>query len=192
MRYIKKVAVTSMETTGRIIDSMNPESANPTLNAPSIHSVRQFLSSKIIDALTSDNPRHDAPSIQAVNDALDQINSDINHFKDDDQASPLTRKTMLTFGLERGKYLITVRADWTTSNYYQEPQTGTYRYLILAKNAVDFYTIASAPTGENDETTNCATFILDLPVDTTFTCDLYHDCPHVVQCWVEVDTMKLK
>lgn len=192
MRYIKKVAVTSMETTGRIIDSMNPESANPTLNAPSIHSVRQYLSSKIIDALTSDNPRHDAPSIQAVNDALDEINSDINHFKDDGSAGTTTRTNILTFGLERGKYLITIRADWTTQVYYEEPALGTYRYLILAKNETDFYTIASAPTGENDETTNSATFILDLPVDTTFTCDLYHNSPHTVQCWVEADTMKLK
>lgn len=171
---------------------MNPEAGNPVLNAPSIHAVRQFLSSKIKDALSSEDERHEAPSIRAVNEALDLINSDINHFKDDGQASTLSRQTILTFGLERGKYLITVRAEWTTNSYYEEPQKGTYRYLILAKNQTDFYTIASAPTGENDETTNCATFILDLPVDTTFTCDLYHDCPHIVQCWVEVDTMKLK
>ena len=192
MRYLKKVAVTSMETTGRIIDSMNPEAGNPRLNAPSINSVKRYLSAKIKNSLVSEDAKHEAPSIQAVNDALDEINSDINHFKDDGSAGTTNRTNILTFGLERGKYLITIRVDWTTQVYYQEPALGTYRYLILAKNELDFYTIASAPTGENDETTNCATFILDLPVDTTFTCDLYHDSPHGLQCWVEADTMKLK
>lgn len=192
MRYLKKVAVTSMETTGRIIDSMNPESANPTLNAPSIHSVRQFLSQKIVDALTSDNPRHDAPSIQAVNDALDEINSDINHFSDDGQSWTLNRVNILTFGLERGKYLITIRCQWTLPFYYEQDALGTFRKLYIDKNTSPFYEIGSAPANEHEITSNSVSFIVDLPVDTTFTCDTYHDSPHEVFCYVQADTMRLK
>lgn len=192
MRYLKKVAVTSMETTGRIIDSMNPESANPTLNAPSINSVRQFLSQKIIDALHSDNPRHEAPSIQAVNDALDEINSDINHFSGEGFAFTLTRATILTMGLERGKYLMAVRCDCYVSQYFQEPTTGTFRKIYIDKNASPFKELGSAPANENEDTSLCATYILELSEDSTFTFDLYHDNVHAVECKVEVDTMRLK
>ena len=129
MRYIKKIAVTSMETTGRILDSMNPEAGNPRLNAPSIKAVRQFLSQKIIDAMTSEDERHEAPSIRAVNDALAEINSDVNHFSGDKASNTLTRETVLSVGLERGWYIITVRCKWTSVVYYEQPQTGTFRKL---------------------------------------------------------------
>lgn len=192
MRYIKKIAVTSMETTGRILDSMNPESGNPVLNAPSIRAVRTFLSEKIKDALTSDNPRHEAPSIRAVNEALDEINSDINHFSDQGTAYTLTRATILTVGLESGKYLMAVRCNCYSSVYYQEPATGTFRKIFIDKNASPFKELGSAVTNENEDTTLCATYILELSEDSTFTFDLYHDNSHPVECDVEVDTMRLK
>lgn len=192
MRYIKKIAVTSMETTGRILDSMNPEAGNPVLNAPSIHAVRQFLGSKIKDALSSEDERHEAPSIRAVNEALGQINSDINHFSDQGSAFTLTRATILTVGLERGSYLMSVRCNCYTSTYYQEPTTGTFRKIFIDRNASPFKELGSAPANENEDTSLCATYILELSEDSTFTFDLYHDNQHPVECKVEVDTMKLK
>lgn len=192
MRYIKKVAVTSMETTGRIIDSMNPEAGNPTLNAPSINSVKRYLSAKIKNSLVSEDAKHEAPSIQAVNDALDEINSDINHFSGEGFAFTLTRATILTMGLERGKYLMSVRCDCYSSVYYQEPTTGTFRKIFIDRNASPFKELGSAPANENEDTTICATYILELSEDSTFTFDLYHDNVHPVQCKVEVDSMRLK
>ena len=192
MRYIKKIAVTSMETTGRILDSMNPEAGNPVLNAPSIHAVRQFLSSKIKDALSSEDERHEAPSIRAVNEALAQINSNINHFSGQGSAYTLTRSTILTVGLERGSYLMTVRCNCYTSTYYQEPATGTFRKIFIDRNASPFKELGSAVTNENEITTLSSSFILELAEDSTFTFDLYHDNEHPVECKVEVDTMKLK
>ena len=192
MRYIKKIAVTSMETTGRILDSMNPESGNPVLNAPSIHAVRTFLSSKIKDAMSSEDERHEAPSIRAVNEALGQINSDINHFSGEGSAFTLTRTTILTVGLERGSYLMAVRCNCYSSSYYQEPTTGTFRKIFIDRNASSFKELGSAPANENEDTTISATFILELSEDSTFTFDLYHDNSHPVECKVEVDTMRLK
>ena len=192
MRYIKKIAVTSMETTGRILDSMNPEAGNPRLNAPSIKAVRQFLSQKIIDAMTSDDERHEAPSIRAVNDALSEINSDVQHFSGDEASSTLNRETVLSVGLERGWYIISVRATWTLNVYYEQPQTGTFRKLFIERNTSPWKGLGCAPAPENETTTQCATYILHLDNDTTFTFDTYHDSPHFVQCFVEVDTMRLK
>ena len=192
MRYIKKIAVTSMETTGRILDSMNPEAGNPVLNAPSIHATRQFLSQKIIDAMSSDDERHEAPSIRAVNDALAEINSDVNHFSGMEASDTLQRETVLSVGLERGWYIISVRATWSLNVYYEQPQTGTYRKLIMEKNTSPWKELGCAPAPENEITTQCATYILHLDDDTTFTFDTYHDSPHFVQCTVEVDTMRLK
>jgi hypothetical protein len=192
MRYIKKIAVTSMETTGRILDSMNPEAGNPVLNAPSIHAVRQFLSAKIKDALSSEDERHEAPSIRAVNEALGQINSDINHFSGEGSAFTLTRATILTMGLERGSYLMAVRCNCYSSSYYQEPTTGTFRKIFIDRNASSFKELGSAVTNENEVTTISATFILELSEDSTFTFDLYHDNGHPVECKVEVDSMRLK
>lgn len=192
MRYIKKIAVTSMETTGRILDSMNPEAGNPVLNAPSIHAARQFLSQKIKDALSSEDERHEAPSIRAVNEALGQINSDINHFSGEGSAFTLTRSTILTVGLERGKYLMSVRCNCYTSTYYQEPTTGTFRKIFIDRNASSFKELGSAPANENEVTTISATFILELSEDSTFTFDLYHDNGHPVECKIEVDSMRLK
>lgn len=192
MRYIKKIAVTSMETTGRILDSMNPESGNPFLNAPSINAVKRFLSSKIINSMSSEDEAHEAPSIKAVNDALAEINSDINHFSGEGGSFDLTRSTVLTVGLERGQYLISVRVWWYVSTYFQEPTTGTFRKLYIEKNTAPFKELGSAPANENEYTSNGATFILNLPEDTTFTFDTYHDNSHYVQCRVEVDSMRLK
>lgn len=193
MRYIKKIAVTSMETTGRILDSMNPEAGNPRLNAPSIKAVRQFLSQKIIDAMTSEDERHEAPSIRAVNDALAQINSDVNHYYGDEASATLTRQNVLTVGLERGLYLMSVRVRWSSIVYYQEPTIGTFRKLYIEKNASPFEELGSAPAlDENALTTNGATFILNLSDDSTFTFETYHDNSHSVTCWVEVDTLRLK
>lgn len=192
MRYIKKIAVTSMETTGRILDSMNPESGNPVLNAPSIHAVRQFLSSKIKDALSSEDERHEAPSIRAVNEALGQINSDIHHFSADGYAYSLTRNTVLEMGLERGSYLMFVRCQCFSNAYYQEPSTGTFRKLWIDKNTAPFKYIGSAVTNENEVTTLSSSFILELSEDSTFRFDLYHDNTNPVDCHIEVDTMKLK
>ena len=192
MRYIKKIAVTSMETTGRILDSMNPEAGNPRLNAPSIKAVRQFLSQKIIDAMTSDDERHEAPSIRAVNEALAEINSDVNHFSGTETALPLTTETILTVGLERGWYIISVRAMWTSNVYFEQPQTGTYRRLSIEKNTSPWKELGCAPAPENEYTTTSATYILHLDTDTTFDFNAYHDNPHGCECTVEVDTMRLK
>ena len=192
MRYIKKIAVTSMETTGRILDSMNPEVGNPRLNAPSIKAVRQFLSQKIIDALTSDDERHEAPSIRAVNDALAEINSDVNHFSGDKASNTLTRETVLSVGLERGWYIITVRCKWTSVVYYEQPQTGTFRKLYIEKNTSPFDELECAPAPENEYTTTSSTYILHVDEDSTFTFETYHDSSHYVTCYVDVDTMRLK
>lgn len=192
MRYIKKIAVTSMETTGRILDSMNPEAGNGELNAPSINSVKRYLSSKIKDAMSSEDESHEAPSIRAVNEALGQINSDINHFSADGYAYTLTRNTVLEMGLERGAYLMTVRAHCYSRAYYSEPTTGTFRKIWIDKNTSPFKYIGSAVTNENEYTTLSETFILDLSEDSTFTFDLYHDNEHPVDCHIEVDTMRLK
>ena len=193
MRYIKKIAVTSMETTGRILDSMNPEAGNPVLNAPSIHATRQFLSQKIIDAMISEDERHEAPSIRAVNDALAQINTDINHYSGDEASATLTRQNVLTVGLGRGLYLMSVRVRWSSVVYYQEPTIGTFRKLYIEKNTSPFEELGSAPAlDENAMTSNSATFILNLSDDSTFTFETYHDNSHSVTCWVEVDTLRLK
>ena len=192
MRYIKKIAVTSMETTGRILDSMNPEAGNPRLNAPSIKAVRQFLSQKIIDALHSDDEAHEAPSIRAVNDALAEINSDVNHFSGMEYSSTLQRETVLSVGLERGWYIMSVRATWTLNVYYEQPLTGTFRRLIIDDGFGNVENLGCAPAPENEYTTQCATFILHLDRDKTYTFDTYHDSPHYVQCRVKVDTMRLK
>lgn len=193
MRYIKKIAVTSMETTGRILDSMNPESGNPFLNAPSINAVKRFLSSKIINSMSSEDDAHEAPSIRAVNDALSQINSDVNHYSGDEASSTLTRKNVLTVGLERGLYLMAVRVRWSSVVYYQEPTIGTFRKLYIGKNTSPFEELGSAPAlDENAMTSNSATFILNLSDDSTFTFETYHDNSHSVTCWVEVDTLRLK
>lgn len=171
---------------------MNPEAGNPVLNAPSIHAVRQFLSAKIKDALSSEDERHEAPSIRAVNEALGQINSDIHHFSDEGSAFTLTRATILTMGLERGSYLMSVRCNCYSSVYYQEPSTGTFRKIFIDKNASPFKELGSAVTNENEVTTLSSSFILELSEDSTFTFDLYHDNVHPVECKVEVDTMRLK